>query len=140
MRWMDYWFTRFVHPLHRRKRRVRLYNKSKVRFRNHPSHDSVVVSKDQVKELDGMMMHFSFPSIQKAVEKINGYTEMTSDLQEHKPSTLSLVIVFPVAFLKAYLLRRNFLSGFDGFVVSMLFAFQRFLRLAKAWEKNSRQM
>jgi glycosyltransferase involved in cell wall biosynthesis len=134
MRWKDFWFTRFGHSFQRSKRRVRLYDRTKVRFRNHPSHDSVIVSKEKVKELNGVMLHFSYPSIREAVDKINSYTELTAGLKETRPSLFSIASVFPLTFLKAYFLRRYFLCGTDGLVISIIYAFQRFLRLAKAWE------
>ncbi len=138
MRWKDFWFTRFGHSFQRSKRRVRLYDRTKVRFRNHSSHDSVVVHEEKVKELDGMMLHFSYPTIGDAIEKVNSYTDMTADLVKGCPSNFAMITVFPVTFLKAYFLRRYFLCGMDGLVVSLIYAFQRFLRLAKSWEKHSK--
>ena len=39
------------------------------------------------------------------------------------------------AFLKQYLLRREFVNGIDGVIVSYMYAFQRFIRLAKTRER-----
>ena len=39
-----------------------------------------------------------------------------------------------LCFLKAFIIRRYFIFGFDGFVDSVIFAFARFARLAKTRE------
>jgi len=41
-----------------------------------------------------------------------------------------------LAFFKQYILRREFVNGVDGIVVSHMYAFQRFIRLAKTREKQ----
>ena len=43
---------------------------------------------------------------------------------------------FPLAFLKAYAVRRYALYGWWGIVISVNFAYTRFLRLAKAYEQD----
>ena len=45
---------------------------------------------------------------------------------------------FPMAFLKAYILRRHILRGRFGFVASINYAFYRFMRIAKAMEARDR--
>ena len=51
-----------------------------------------------------------------------------------KVSSLRILFDPPLAFFKAYFLRRYFLYGIDGFVGSMLYAYARMLRMAKARE------
>ncbi|OOZ37675.1 glycosyltransferase family 2 protein [Solemya velesiana gill symbiont] len=139
MRWRDFWFTRMGHSKQRAKRRVRLYDRTKVRFRDHPSHDSVVVDKALVKKLDGFVIHYPFASLSHATEKINSYTDMTSSIRAKPPTTLELLTVFPMTFFKAYIFRRYFLCGMDGLVLSVVYAYQRFLRLAKTWERFAKE-
>ena len=45
---------------------------------------------------------------------------------------LALLLITPLSFLKSLILRREILNGIDGVVVSYMYAFQRFIRLAKA--------
>ena len=47
-----------------------------------------------------------------------------------------LITVFPLAFCKAYFLRGYWKSGMAGFVNSVMYAFSRFIRLAKAEERK----
>ena len=50
------------------------------------------------------------------------------------PSLLRLLIEFPAKFFKYYVLRKNFLNGWYGFVVSMIAANRHFMKMAKAKE------
>jgi hypothetical protein len=54
-----------------------------------------------------------------------------------KGKNVSLVKIFTVsvfAFFKAYIIRRYFIYGFDGFIYSYLFAFSRFAKAIKTRE------
>jgi hypothetical protein len=46
------------------------------------------------------------------------------------------VLEFPANFLKAYIGRRHALRGTYGFMTAMNFAFYRYLRAAKYWERR----
>lgn len=123
-------WTAFHHP-------VRLYRRKFAGFKDSPVHDSVVVHEGRVGELQGMVIHRSFRSLTHHVEKANEVSSLRAqDLFEknRNPSAFSLLMVPFLAFLKSYFLRREFVNGIDGIVVSHMYAFQRFIRLAKARE------
>ena len=88
--------------------------------------------------LKGMVNHRSFRSLAHHVEKVNSYSSaQAADLHRRgrNPSRIELFIVPVLAFLKQYLLRREFVNGIDGVIISYMYAFQRFIRLAKTREK-----
>lgn len=119
-------------------RPVRLYRKSRAGFKDSPVHDSVVVREGRTGTLRGMVNHRSFRSLSHHVEKVNGYSSAQArDLfaKDRNPSAIELVLVPPLAFLKQYLLRHEFVNGVDGVIVSYMYAFQRFIRLAKTRER-----
>ncbi|MDP2265989.1 MAG: glycosyltransferase family 2 protein [Thiobacillus sp.] len=123
-------WTAFHHP-------VRLYRKQFAGFKDSPVHDSVVVHKGGVGHLKGMVIHRSFRSLSHHVDKANfASTARAQDLFQkgRNPSGLSLLLIPLLAFFKCYFLRREFVNGIDGIVVSHMYAFQRFIRLAKARE------
>ncbi|CAM5222715.1 Glycosyl transferase OS=Bosea thiooxidans OX=53254 GN=ARD30_09690 PE=3 SV=1 [Bosea thiooxidans] len=49
---------------------------------------------------------------------------------------LTLVAEFPANFFKAYIGRRHALRGAYGFMTAMNYAFYRYLRVAKHWERR----
>ena len=67
----------------------------------------------------------------------------TSDAQaddlDKRGETLSafrLIAEFPANFIKAYIGRRHALRGVYGFMTAMNYAFYRYLRAAKHWERR----
>ncbi len=126
------------HPWTATHRPVRLYRKSHAGFKDSPVHDSVVVREGRTGTLRGLVNHRSFRSLTHHVEKVNSYSSAQADdlfAKRRNPSAVELILVPPLAFLKQYLLRREFVNGIDGFVISYMYAFQRFIRLAKARER-----
>lgn len=117
---------------------VRLYRKSRAGFKDSPVHDSVVVHEGRTGTLKGMVNHRSFRSLAHHVEKVNSYSSaQAEDLYRRgrEPSRIELLLVPVLAFLKQYLLRREFVNGIDGVIISYMYAFQRFIRLAKTRER-----
>lgn len=125
---------------------IRLYNKAYAGFKNinTTTHDAVLMNHDiseatSVYLLNEPAYHYSGTSIEQLVAKANFYSgEQARDLTGtgRKISNVRLVFEFFLCFLKAFFVRRYFIFGLDGFVDSVIFAFARFLRLAKARESN----
>lgn len=123
-------WTAFHHP-------VRLYRRDKAGFKDALVHDTVVVHEGGIGHLKGMVVHRSFRSLAHHVDKVNGYSSAQAEDMVSKgrdPSWLALLLLPVFAFFKQYVLRREFANGIDGIVVSHMYAFQRFIRLAKARE------
>ena len=117
---------------------VRLYRRSQAGFKDSTVHDSVVVREGATGSLKGMVNHRSFRSLAHHVEKVNSYSSAQAvDLHRRgrNPTRIELIIVPIFAFLKQYLLRREFVNGIDGVIISYMYAFQRFIRLAKTREQ-----
>ena len=117
---------------------VRLYRKDQAGFKDSTVYDSVVVRDSATGSLRGMVNHRSFRSLAHHVDKVNGYSSAQAGELHRRgrnPLGLELVVVPVLAFLKQYLLRREFVNGIDGVVISYMFAFQRFIRLAKTRER-----
>jgi len=125
-------WTAFHHP-------VRLYRKDKAGFKDELVHDSVLVREGKVGHLKGMVLHRSFRSLSHHVDKVNSYSSAQAEVMASRgrdPGLLALLLVPALAFFKQYILRREFVNGIDGIVVSHMYAFQRFIRLAKTRERR----
>jgi glycosyltransferase involved in cell wall biosynthesis len=125
-------WTAFHHP-------VRLYRKDKAGFKDELVHDSVVVHEGKVGHLKGMVLHRSFRSLAHHVDKVNSYSSAQAEVlaaRGRDPGLMALLLTPIFAFFKQYLLRREFVNGVDGVVVSYMYAFQRFIRLAKTRERQ----
>jgi len=128
-------WTAFHHP-------VRLYRKDKAGFKDELVHDSVVVHEGKVGHLKGMVLHRSFRSLAHHVDKVNSYSTAQAEVLASRgrdPGLLALLFTPVLAFFKQFILRREFVNGVDGIVVSYMYAFQRFIRLAKTRERQRLQ-
>lgn len=118
---------------------IRLYDKRCGRFSDSPVHDHVHMQSGSVGALKNIVLHYSSRSLSHSLEKINRYSSMQAeDMIKHGRTKLlrvRLVAIFPLAFCKAYFLRGYWRSGTAGFVNSVLYAFSRFVRLAKVEER-----
>lgn len=119
---------------------VRLYRRDRGRYSSSPVHDRVDLAPGaRVARLNGTIHHFSVRSIGDQIAKLNAYTDQqVHDLAARgkKVPLWRLFVEFPAAFVKAYLLRRHFVRGIYGFITAMNFAFYRWLRVAKDYERR----
>jgi hypothetical protein len=119
---------------------VRFYHKAVGRYSASPVHDRVDHVAGTTKQtLGGVIEHHSIRSLGHELVKLNAYAEMQADdldAKGRKLSSFRLVLEFPLAFLKAYLLRRHFVRGLYGFMTAMNYAYFRYLRGAKHWERR----
>ena len=128
------------HPWAFRLSPVRFYHKTVGRYSASPVHDRVdIVKGTPIKRLVGVIEHRSIRSLGHELIKLNAYADMQANDLDRKGrniSALRLVVEFPLAFLKAYVTRRHFVRGLYGFMTAMNYAFYRYLRLAKHWERR----
>ncbi|CAH1673495.1 Uncharacterized glycosyltransferase RF_0337 [Hyphomicrobiales bacterium] len=119
---------------------VRLYRKSWGRYSPSPVHDRVDLRPGtKVGRLKGTVHHFSVRSLGEQMEKLNAYSDAQADDLDARGETLSafrLFAEFPANFFKAYIGRRHALRGIYGFMTAMNYAFYRYLRVAKHWERR----
>jgi hypothetical protein len=85
--------------------------------------------------------HFSIETISQCIVKLNGYSDQQIDdmiARKRRVSPARIWFEFPFAFLKSYFIRRHFLRGRLGFVAAINYAFFRFMRIAKALERQDK--
>ncbi|MEM1355973.1 MAG: glycosyltransferase family 2 protein [Planctomycetota bacterium] len=136
-----YNFQKKLRPITVHRYPIKLYRKSKGGFRaeRDPYYDTAEMQPDaRIDKLRGMLNHYSFRSLYDHVDKANWSSEnQAANLYKRgkKPGLLVLFITPPLAFFKQFILRKECLNGIDGVIVSYMFAFQRFIRLAKSRER-----
>ncbi len=117
---------------------IRLYHKDHAGFKSSTVHDSVAPKTpegEKSETLSGVLRHRCFRSYKHMVDKINFYSTMQAEdmfRKGRKPKTLRIVTEPFTTFLKAYFIRRYIARGVTGFLESVIYAFARTLRLAKA--------
>lgn len=118
---------------------VRVYNKDKVSFpTDRLVHENVKIEKGaRESDVSELVTHYGYFSTEVLMNKQNGYSSLKAQEKFNKgakPSLLKLVLVFPVMFIKDYLIKRMFLSGRRGLVTATINATYSFLKEAKLHE------
>jgi glycosyltransferase involved in cell wall biosynthesis len=99
-------------------------------------HEAVQVKGD-VKRAKNAIYHYGEESVAIKLDKNNSYSSLKAQEKAAKGKRvnfLKLLLIMPLAFIKSYFLRRDFLNGWQGFIGSMINAFYAFLKEAKLYE------
>ena len=113
---------------------IRLYDRRKSGFRNSTVHDSVVVREGETGELNELIYHRTFRSLEHMAEKLENYSTMQAEdmLQRgRRPSRVRVLFEYPLNFLKFYFLRTYWIYGMNGVRASHIYARGRLKRLTK---------
>jgi len=139
--WRREWqFWRWQSMRSRLNHYVRLFDRTRARMSGHEVHESVLVD-GPVGRLDVVIDHSGEPDIAGRAAKANRYSSMQLvDLKSRQVRWLRLrMVCYPtVAFLRYYVLRGHWRSGWAGFIAARVHAFYAFLKYAKLYEARRR--
>ncbi|RRS32460.1 MAG: glycosyl transferase [Epsilonproteobacteria bacterium (ex Lamellibrachia satsuma)] len=105
---------------------IRLFDRTKAKFNNVPVHESVQL-KTNAGYLKNHMCHLAYSSVDEFIAKQNRY----STLHHKKRSKLKAILNPYWTFFKLFFLKKGFLDGWDGFVISRLYAQYTFWKYVK---------
>jgi glycosyltransferase involved in cell wall biosynthesis len=117
-------------------RLVRLFSKRQGRWEGEELHEAWV-ARGQVNALTHDLEHYSFCDLADQVNRNNRYSSLGAAKLQRKGSSFSSfwLLVKPTSkFLETYFLKRGFLDGYPGFIISVSAAYSVFLKWAKLWE------
>lgn len=122
---------------------IRLYHKDAGRYTASSVHDVVHLEPGvSAKTLQAPIHHFSIRDLGEQLAKYNKYTDaLVADMDQREAlmPTWRIFIELPMAFFKAYFLRRHCMRGTYGYLTAMHYAFFRHLRAAKCYEQRQKQ-
>jgi glycosyltransferase involved in cell wall biosynthesis len=122
----------------------RLFRRGRARFGGGIVHDHLV-AEGPVGRLRNPLMHDPFSDMHEVLEKLNSYSSWGAQtLHEHGRSAgIATAVGHGVwAFLKTYLLRRGFLDGREGFMLSVSNAegaYYKYVKLMLMASKSSKR-
>lgn len=118
---------------------LRLIRRGSGRWEGSREHDKMAID-GKVSTLDGDLYHFSNPTLNSQIEKINYFSDIYLQRQLDSGKRWSLTHALfrpPWRFLRAYILRRGFLDGFPGFYIAVLTAFATLVRHSRLYEYHT---
>ncbi|MCB1110535.1 MAG: glycosyltransferase family 2 protein [Chlamydiia bacterium] len=118
-------------------RHVRLYNKTVTSFTNDQVHEKIQCKALQEVRLSAPIKHYSYRSISDFLQKMERYTTLFALQNAHKKrsSVPKAFLHGAFAFFKSYVIKRGFLGGHEGYLISLYngqTAFYKYLKLAYA--------
>lgn len=128
----------------RRNAKVRFWRKSRGHFGDEYVHEGVQLT-GPVRSAQGCIVHYGESSISIKLLKNDSYSSLKAKERYDRGRHFSLgtlLIAFPLAFLRSYILRRSCCNGISGLIGSTINAFYAFLKEAKLYElelKNGKQ-
>lgn len=120
-------------------RLVRLFQKGKGEWRGNEVHE-YWHTESECGELKADLIHYSFENLSDQVARNNTYSSLGARGLKAKGVSFSFVWLFAKTtskFLETYVLKRGFLDGYPGLIISVSAAYSVFLKWAKLWELES---
>ena len=135
-------FWSVQHPWSHRNAHLRLFDRRRGRMNAVPVHAAVEVEGPVETLHRADFVNMGDDDIAARVAKINRYSSgMVADkLARRRHFAGPMMLVYPpIFFLRQYVFKRYFLSGWAGFIASVLGAFYVFLKYAKLHEARKRR-
>jgi glycosyltransferase involved in cell wall biosynthesis len=115
---------------------LRLYDRREGRWEGEYVHESVRLS-SPMGYLKGELHHFSYEDLADQVARLNQYSTLAAQkmyAEGRRTSLLEMAFHPPAAFIRNYFLRRGFMDGAAGYLLSAISAYGVFIKFAKLWE------
>lgn len=115
---------------------VRLFRKDHAGFSTDRVHEKLIVD-GNVGTLQHDMLHYTDENLFHYFAKFNRYTSLAADDLHHagkKFTWYSVLARPPFLFFKMFILRRGFLDGVHGLLLSIASAAYVFVKYAKLWD------
>ncbi len=118
---------------------TRLYDRRKCSFSERAVHESLQAA-GVIGTLAGNLVHYTYNGVGDYLERMNRYSTLAAEEYHRSGKTTNILqmLLKPFAtFIKMYLLRRGFLDGRVGLLISLLYAVYTFCKYAKLSELNA---
>jgi glycosyltransferase involved in cell wall biosynthesis len=117
---------------------IRLFRKDKCKYNGKKVHERIEAH-GEVGFLNNKLEHYTYRNYNHFIEKLNRYAGIKAEILHEKGASVNafhLLIKPPVRFIIHYFIKRGFLDGFTGFIVSVVMAYGVLTRYIKLWLLN----
>lgn len=121
-------------------RQVRLYNRKTSQFTPAQVHESIITAGLKHIHLKQPIIHYSYANLSDFLTKMQSYSDLFAKQNQGKQhsSPCKAVLHSLFAFFKSYIIKRGFLGGYEGFVISSYNAHTAFYKYLKLYEANQK--
>ncbi|MCH9626771.1 MAG: hypothetical protein S4CHLAM2_03990 [Chlamydiales bacterium] len=117
---------------------IRLYNKQITAFSEAMVHEKVEDKGLKKMRFFQPLRHYSYASVSDFLQKMEHYSTLFAQQYQHKrkSSPLTAYLHGMTAFFKSFILKRGFLGGYEGFLISAYNGHTAFYKYLKLYEAN----
>lgn len=121
-------------------RQYRLYHRKRTAFTEAQVHEAVKREGMRHVPLKHPIKHYSYDSISDFLKKMESYSSLFAEQNKgkKKANVFSAIGHGVGAFLRAYVIKRGFLGGFEGFLISVYNGHTAFYKYLKLREANAK--
>jgi glycosyltransferase involved in cell wall biosynthesis len=119
-------------------RQIRLYNKTKTKFSDDQVHEAIISQSMRHVALKAPIIHYSYGSISDFLSKMQSYSTLFANQNRGKKRSSFSKAWFrgTFAFFKSYVLKRGFLGGYEGYIISAYNGQTAYYKYLKLYEAN----
>ena len=113
--------------------KIRLWQKEHARWQG-AVHEVLQPKPQGVKHLKGDILHYSFPSLQWHISKLNHFTDIAAERmfsRNKRVSLMKMLFSMKFNFIKKYVFQLGFLDGYHGFLIALMSSYYTLLKYAK---------
>ena len=117
----------------------RLYQRTHTGFSDKKVHEGIIIPpKTVVCRLNGHLKHYSYENVEGLIHKMQYYSTLYAEENRYKKDSTPFkgLVHGAVAFVKNYLLKRGFMYGADGLIISSVNAQGSYYKYVKLYEHN----
>lgn len=117
---------------------ARLYHRKETSFTTAYVHEKIVTDHLHVHKLSSPLLHTPYRQMADFLAKMQSYTSLFADQNQKGKSASLLKAIFHgwFAFFKSYVLKKGFLVGKEGLIISIYNGHTAFYKYLKLLEKN----
>lgn len=128
------------------EKRIRLYDRRKAKWDGANIHEVVKMNPGaSVHSLKGHLLHWRYKTYEEHLDEINKYSTISAH-EYYKAgvhaSSIKIVLHTLWRFFHSYFIRRGFMSGFNGLLISFLLSehcFVKYAKLRKLYKQNRKK-
>lgn len=117
---------------------VRLFDRERAGFDEKMVHESVR-TEGSVGRLDGLLRHYTYDNLEQYLDKVNRYTTLSAEAAYdagRRVTPIGALVRGKLTFVRFFVLRRGFLDGWHGLLLSLCSAWGVFVKYVKIWWKG----
>ncbi|MFZ9036106.1 MAG: glycosyltransferase family 2 protein [Francisellaceae bacterium] len=118
---------------------VRLFDRTHHHWTQDIVHARLDVNKKNATKLSGTLLHHSQDDIKLSLQKMNDYSNGTSQLlfEKGKRTNLFSAIMHKYwTFFRSFIMRAGFLDGSRGYLIAKLSSYGAYFKYIKLWERH----